>query len=50
MKLKIIAILAGLFLVGSLLIPGGSSVNVKNLYEEAEKAFQEKRFQEAISR
>ncbi|MFC1718552.1 tetratricopeptide repeat protein, partial [Candidatus Poribacteria bacterium] len=49
MKLKIIAILAGLFLVGSFLIPGGSSVNVKNLYEEAEKAFQEEKYQEAIS-
>lgn len=49
MKLKIIAILAGLFLVGSFLIPGGSSVNVKNLYEEAEKAFQEEKFQEAIN-
>ena len=49
MKLKIIAGLAVLFLVGSLLMPGGSSMNVKNLYEEAEKAFQEKRFQEAIN-
>jgi len=49
MKLKIIAILAGLFLVGSFLIPGGSSVNVKELYEEAEKAFQEEKFQEAIN-
>ena len=50
MKLKIIAILAGLFLVGSLLMPGGSSLNVKNLYDEAEMAFQEKRYQEAIDK
>jgi len=45
-----VAILAGLFLVGSLLIPGGSSVNVKKLYEEAEKAFQENKYQEAIAK
>ena len=50
MKLKIVAILAGLFLVAAMLIPGGSSVNVKNLYEEAEKAFQEKKYQEAIDK
>jgi len=50
MKLKIVAILAGLFLIGSLLMPGGSSVNVKNLYEEAEKAFQEGKYQEAINK
>ncbi|MGQ9610350.1 MAG: tetratricopeptide repeat protein [bacterium] len=50
MKLKIIAILAGLFLIGTFFMPGGSSVNVKNLYEEAEKAFQEKKYQEAIDK
>jgi len=49
-KLKIVAILAGLFLVGTLLMPGGSSVNVKRLYEEAEMAFQEKKYQEAIGK
>jgi len=49
-KLTIVAILAGLFLVGSFLIPGGSSVNVKKIYEEAEQAFQEKKYQEAIDK
>ena len=50
MKLKIIAILAGLFLIGTFFMPGGSSVNVKNIYEEAEKAYQEKKYQEAIDK
>ena len=49
-KLQIVAILAGLFLVGSFLIPGGSSVNVRKIYEEAEQAFQEKKYQEAIDK
>jgi tetratricopeptide (TPR) repeat protein len=50
MKLKIVAILAGLFLVGTLFMPGGSSINVKNIYEEAEKSLQEKKYQEAITK
>lgn len=50
MKLKIIAILAGLFLIGTFFMPGGSSVNVKNIYEEAEKAYAEKKYQEAIDK
>ena len=50
MKLKIAAILAGVFLVAAMLIPGGSSVNVKKLYEEAEKALQEGKYQEAIDK
>lgn len=50
MKLKIVAILAGLFLIGTFFMPGGSSVNVKNIYEEAEKAYQEKKYQEAIDK
>ena len=50
MKLKIIAILAGLFLIGTLFMPGGSSVNVKNMYEEAQMAFEEKKYQEAITK
>jgi tetratricopeptide (TPR) repeat protein len=48
MKLKIIAILAGLFLIGTFFMPGGSSVNVKNIYDEAEKAYAEKKYQVAI--
>jgi len=50
MTLKIIAILAGLFLIGTFFMPGGSSVNVKNIYEEAEKAYAEKKYQEAIDK
>ena len=50
MKLKIAAIMAGVFLVAAMLIPGGSSVNVKKLYEEAEKALQEGKYQEAIDK
>ena len=50
MKLKIIAILAGLFLIGTFFMPGGSSINVKNIYEEAEKAYAEKKYQEAIDK
>ena len=50
MKLKLIAVLAGLFIIAAMLIPGGSSVNVQKIYEEAEQAFQEKRYQEAIDK
>ncbi|MBM3210878.1 tetratricopeptide repeat protein, partial [Candidatus Poribacteria bacterium] len=51
MKLKWIAALAGVFFIAAMfLIPGGSSVNVQKIYEEAEKAFQEKRYQEAIDK
>ncbi|HGJ66668.1 TPA: tetratricopeptide repeat protein, partial [bacterium] len=50
MTLKIIAVLAGLFLIATFFMPGGSSVNVKNIYEEAEKAYAEKKYQEAIDK
>jgi len=50
MKLKIVAILAGLFLIGTFFMPGGSSTNVKNVYDEAEKAYAEKKYQEAIDK
>jgi tetratricopeptide (TPR) repeat protein len=50
MKLKLVAVLSGLFILVALFMPGGSSVDVRNLYEEAEKAFEEQKYQEAISK
>lgn len=47
-KLKIVAVLAGLVLIASLLMPSGSSMNVRKLYEEAEQAREEKRYNDAI--
>ena len=49
-KLKIVAVLAGLFLIASMLMPSGSSTNVQKLYEEAEQAREEKRYQGAIAK
>lgn len=49
-KLKIVAVLAGLVLIASMLMPSGSSMNVRKLYEEAEQAREEKRYQDAIGK
>ena len=50
MKLKLIAMSSVIFIIAALFLPGGSSVNMKILYEEAQKAQEEKRYQEAISK